>query len=67
MTQPDKLMGCPFCGIVPLPLTLTESTSEVNCGGPCKVRPTAYGATIEEAIAAWNARADLPNKDSENG
>ena len=65
----SETLRCPFCGAQPdidthKPCRQAPTDYGVCCMNPkCKVQPLTVGHdSEEEAIAAWNARADHPSK-----
>lgn len=51
------LKSCPFCGSPAATFQVGPATHDVSCSGTgCNV-VIAFGATYEEAAAAWNRRA----------
>jgi sarcosine oxidase delta subunit len=58
----DKLMSCPFCGHDAEEL----SEQQVKCTY-CDARVLGAEGAGTIARLNWNTRADLPNKDSDNG
>lgn len=61
MTATEELKPCPFCGEQPQIFDLKDGRYIVECVNPdCDVYPyTSIHYDEQEAIAAWNRRADL--------
>lgn len=68
MNELERLLPCPFCGRPPSVIPDTSyGEARVMCFDDCPVQPIACaeladGATVQDAIAAWNTRADLSQR-----
>lgn len=54
----DKLMPCPFCGAMPTFSFPPDGYPEILCDNCFQAGTTLGNDTREEAIAAWNTRAE---------
>jgi hypothetical protein len=67
MTADIELLPCPCCGAhLPILETISEKRHRINCT-ECPIRGEFFSSRREQAIAAWNRRASIPQAAAEPG